>query len=124
MLELPGGRFWNTQESLHRRMFVGDVHGGTLVFWKQLFTEGVRYPPRNIAEDAAFIQAAVRSGKQLVRIRNDGLFVYMRHGGNAWRFKPGCFLDPSGWRAIASPASFGPTETEAWQNAAALGASI
>lgn len=122
MLELPGGQFWNTQESLHRRMFVGDVHGGTLVFWKRLFSEGVRYPPRNIAEDAGFIQTAVRNGKQLVRVRNDGLFVYMRHGGNAWRFKPGCFLDPSGWRAIASPDSFGPGEIEAWQNAATLGA--
>jgi glycosyltransferase involved in cell wall biosynthesis len=122
MLELPGGRFWNTQESLHRRMFVGDVHGGTLVFWKRLFTDGMRYPPRNIAEDAAFIQTAVRKGKKLVRVRNDGLFVYMRHGGNAWRFKPGSFLDPSSWRATASPNSFGPTELEAWQNAASLGA--
>jgi hypothetical protein len=124
MLELPAGRFWNTQESLHRRMFVGDVHGGTLVFWRRLFTEGVRYPSKNLAEDAGFIQAAVRRGKQLVRVRNDGLFVYMRHGGNAWRFQPGSFLDSSGWRAISSPASFGPAENAAWQEAAALASSV
>jgi len=120
MLELPAGRFWNTQESLHRRMFVGDVHGGTLAFWKRLFTDGVRYPPRNIAEDAGFIQTALRKGKRLARVRNDGLFVYMRHGGNAWRFKPGSYLDPSGWRAIDSPDSFGGADIEAWQSAAAL----
>jgi glycosyltransferase involved in cell wall biosynthesis len=123
LFEVPAGRFWGTHANLHRRMFVGDVHGGTLVFWKRLFDEGLRYPPTNIAEDAAFIQNAVRRHKRLVRVPNDGLFVYVRHGGNAWRFEPGRFLDPSGWRAITPPASFGPTETEAWQTAAASGAS-
>src|SRR5262249_5482406 len=58
LLELGTGQFWQTSSDLHRRMFVGDVHGGTLVFWKRLLAEGLRYPSTNIAEDAALIQGA------------------------------------------------------------------
>jgi hypothetical protein len=57
-------------------MFVGDIHGGTLVYWKRLFDEGLRYPPCNIAEDAALIQSATRRGRRLTRVPNDDLFVY------------------------------------------------
>jgi O-antigen biosynthesis protein len=120
LFELPAGKFWATRANLHRRMFVGDVHGGTLMFWKRLFDEGLRYPEINIAEDASFIQAAVRRRRRLVRVPNDGLFVYIRHGGNAWRFSPGSFLDPHGWQAISPPQTFSATDIAAWQQAAAM----
>jgi glycosyltransferase involved in cell wall biosynthesis len=120
VFESLAGRFWAVCANLHRRMFVGDVHGGTLVFWKRLFAEGLRYPAINLAEDAAFIQAALRRGRRLMRIPNEGLFVYIRHGGNAWRFSPGSFLDPSGWQAIPSPQTFSATDMADWQQAAAL----
>jgi glycosyltransferase involved in cell wall biosynthesis len=120
VLELPAGRFWRPLPDLHRRMFVGDVHGGTLVYWKRLRDEGLRYPPSNIAEDAALIQAAVRRGKRLIRVPNDGLFVYVRHGGNAWRFEAGHFLDPNGWEPISSPHGFSATDIAALQQAATV----
>lgn len=118
VLELPVGRFWRTNADLHRRMFVGDIHGGTLVYWKRLREEGLRYPPSNIAEDAALIQSAIRRGKRLIRVPNDGLFVYVRHGGNAWRFEAGHFLDPKGWETISSPRGCSPTDIAALQQAA------
>jgi glycosyltransferase involved in cell wall biosynthesis len=118
VFELPAGKFWTTHANLHHRMFVGDVHGGTLMFWKRLFDEGLRYPGTNIAEDATFIQAALRRRRRLVRVPNDGLFVYIRHGGNAWRFQPGQFLDPGGWHLISSPSAFSAIEAGAWQQAA------
>ena len=121
LFELPAGKFWTTHANLHRRMFVGDVHGGTLMFWKRLFDEGLRYPEINIAEDATFIQAAVRHRRRLVRVPNDGLFVYIRHGGNAWRFSPGNFLDPGGWQTISSPQTFSSRDIAAWQQAATMG---
>ncbi len=68
-----------------------------LMFWRRLFDKGLRYPAINIAEDAAFIQAAARRGHRLMRVPNGGLFVYIRHGGNAWRFSAGSFLDPHRW---------------------------
>jgi glycosyltransferase involved in cell wall biosynthesis len=121
VLALPAGSFWTTRSELHRRMFVGDVHGGTLVFRRSLLDEGLRYPDANLAEDAALIRDALRRGKRLARLANPGLFVYVRHGRNAWSFDVGTFLDPSGWEAVQAPQEL-PRETIDAYRAAALAA--
>jgi hypothetical protein len=43
---------------------------------------------------------------RLMRLSNPGVFVYVRHGRNAWRFTPGAFLNPSGWARIPAPPLF------------------
>jgi glycosyltransferase involved in cell wall biosynthesis len=109
VLELPGGKFWTVLPHLHRRMFVGDVHGGTLVYRRDILDSGIRYPETNLAEDAALIRQAVRRRKRLMRLDNRGVFVYVRHGCNAWReYAPGSFLDPEGWQSIPRPLGFTP----------------
>jgi glycosyltransferase involved in cell wall biosynthesis len=119
VLELPGGAFWTTRRQLHRRMFVGDIHGGTLVYRKALLDQGLRYPEINLAEDAMFIRQALGRGKRLVRLTNPGVFVYVRHGRNAWReCAPGRFLDPAGWQRIEHPRMV-PAEAIASYQAAA-----
>lgn len=122
VLELPGRRFFTVSPALHRRMFVGDVHGGTLMFRRAIFEGGVRFPDVNLAEDAAFIRAATARGHRLARIENEGAFVYVRHGGNAWRFETGRFLDPSGWLPTDAPGSFPPELIAAYESAARAGA--
>ena len=102
-LSLPDGAFWTTSEELHRRMFVGNVHGGTLAFRRSLLRSGLRYRDVNIAEDAALLAQIVRIGGRLERVPNEGTFVYVRHGRNAWRFATGEFLDPRGWERTAAP---------------------
>jgi hypothetical protein len=120
VLELPSGRFWTTRRQLHQRMFVGDIHGGTLVYRKALLDHGLRYPEINLAEDAMLIRQAMSHGKRLVRLANPGVFVYVRHGRNAWReCTPGRFLDPSGWQRIASPRMCSTDVIAAYQAAAA-----
>jgi glycosyltransferase involved in cell wall biosynthesis len=119
VLELPAVRFWRTLAGLHARMFIGNVHGGTLVYWKRLILEGLRYPAINLAEDAALIDAALRSRKRLARLPNNGVFVYVRHGRNAWQFQPGQFLDPTGWEATCPPPGFSADKLSAYQKAAA-----
>jgi glycosyltransferase involved in cell wall biosynthesis len=106
VLELPDGVFWTTRAALHQRMFVGDVHGGTLVYRKTLLDAGLRYPDVSLAEDAALLTQALRRGQRLARLRNRGAFVYVRHGNNAWRWQTGRFLDPAGWQRIAGPDGF------------------
>jgi glycosyltransferase involved in cell wall biosynthesis len=118
VLQLPGGDFWTTRRELHQRMFVGDVHGGTLMFRRSLFAEGLRYPEVNLAEDAAFLRDAMRRGRRLARLENPGLFVYVRHGRNAWQFEVGRFLDPSGWEAVAAPPSLSGETLGAYRAAA------
>lgn len=106
VLQMPDGRFWTIDARLHRSMFVCDVHGGTLVYRRSLFTAGLRYPEADLGEDAVFVRTAVSRGRKLVRVENDGMFVYMRHQTNAWRFPAGTFLDPRGWSETAPPAAF------------------
>jgi glycosyltransferase involved in cell wall biosynthesis len=106
--DLPRWQFWRVSADLHRRMFVGDVHGGTLVFHRSLFDRGVLYPDRSIAEDAWFLWYAGQRGAQVKKIPGDDLFVYVRHGGSSWEFRCGEFLDPAGWLQVELPSMLGP----------------
>ncbi|MEW6737236.1 MAG: hypothetical protein AB1489_38480, partial [Acidobacteriota bacterium] len=69
--------------------------------------EGLRYPEINLAEDAWLLHEAMRKGKRLLRLSNSGVFVYIRHGKNAWKeFAPGRFINPAGWQRIEPPLTF------------------
>ncbi|HVF29203.1 MAG TPA: glycosyltransferase [Pyrinomonadaceae bacterium] len=119
VLQLPEGEFWGTDARLHRQMFVGDVHGGTLVYRREILTEGIGYPDVSLAEDAWLLHHAVARGRRLLRLTNPGLFIYVRHGRNAWReFAPGRFLDPSGWRRIDPPHTLSSTQLASLRAAA------
>ena len=107
VLELPAGEFWTYDARLHERMFVENVHGGTLAYRKSIWSEGLRYPETNLAEDAWLLARATRSGKRLLRLSNPGVFVYVRHRSDAWReFAPGSFIDPNGLQRIPRPLNF------------------
>ena len=118
VLDVSDGQFWTTSRRLHQRMFVGDVHGGTLVFRRSLIGQGIRYPEVNLAEDAYLLSAATHRGYRLGRLPNSGVFVYVRHDRNAWReFMPGRFIDPSGWQRIARPGFFPATALDTYGSA-------
>lgn len=119
VLQVPDGRFWTMDPRLHRSMFVGDVHGGTLAYRRRIWTAGIRYPEVDLAEDAALLRQATASGHRLLKLENLGSFVYMRHSRNAWRFDAGSFLDPSGWRQADAPTGFTPARLDAYTAAAA-----
>jgi glycosyltransferase involved in cell wall biosynthesis len=101
--ELPTWQFWTVTPALHARLFVGDVHGGTLAFDRHVWQRLTQYPDASLAEDAAFLLRAQRRGARLERIDGDGLFVYLRHADNAWRFRCGAHVDRTGWRRVAEP---------------------
>ena len=90
--ELDSWRFWRCTAQLHRRLFVEDVHGGTLVFQRRVWESLARYPDRSLAEDAFFLRQAVQRGARLARLPAAGLFLYLRHGSNAWTFPCGTYL--------------------------------
>jgi glycosyltransferase involved in cell wall biosynthesis len=101
---LDDGAFWSVSAALHQRLFVLDVHGGTLAWHRRLWDEGVRYPDASLAEDAALLRAAVQRGARLQVLKDEGDFVYMRHGTNAWRFTAGQEADPLQWSRHERPA--------------------
>jgi glycosyltransferase involved in cell wall biosynthesis len=102
-LDLDAWRFWSVTPKLHQRLFRGDVHGGTLAFARHVWERLSKYPDASLAEDAAFLVRAQARGARLERVDGAGSFVYVRHGGNAWRFACGTHVDRAGWIAAAEP---------------------
>ena len=117
VLEMPFARFWTLSGDLHRRMFMGDVVGGTLMFSKSLLRQGIRYPEMNLAEDAALIRQFTQRRKRVQRIPDPGLFIYVRHGHNTWLFDPGRFLDSRGWRVTVPPPEFTAAALDSYRTA-------
>lgn len=101
-LDLERWTYWRASPELHRRMFAHDVHGGTLAYRRGVW-QATRFPDTSLAEDAWFLQTAVRRGARLRALPNDGLFLYVRHAGSAWRFPCGSFLDARGWIRVEEP---------------------
>jgi glycosyltransferase involved in cell wall biosynthesis len=116
---LPEGEFWGLSPALHRRMFYGDVHAGTLAFRRDLWTDGVRYPDQSLAEDAQFLHDALARGGRLLRVANEELFIYIRHGRNAWTFDVGRHLNAREWGRLEPPDAFGPVALSRYRDAAA-----
>jgi glycosyltransferase involved in cell wall biosynthesis len=106
-LVLPSWQFWKVTAALHRRLFVGDVHGGTLVYDRRVWDRGTRYPDSSLAEDAAFLREALRRQARLTRLLGDREFIYIRHEGNSWQFRCGSYLDSAGWVPVGEPEQLG-----------------
>lgn len=102
-LDLVSARCWGVTPALHRRLFLDDVAGGTLAYRRHLWDRAVRYPNVSLGEDAAFLAAARRRGARLERVDGEGLFVYVRHHQNSWRFVCGKHLAPAHWLALQTP---------------------
>ncbi|MGO9779924.1 MAG: glycosyltransferase [Streptosporangiaceae bacterium] len=103
MFDLAAWRFWRCRPDLHRRLFVRDVHGGTLVYRRRIWEDKAQFPDRSLAEDAVFLDQAVRRGARLRAVEAEGIFVYLRHGANAWQFACGQARDAAGWEPAAEP---------------------
>jgi len=104
LFEVPGWQSWRWSTALHRRMLVRDVLGGTLVFRRQVWADLARYPDRSLAEDAAFLDQAVRRRARLVALSGTEVYAYIRHSGNTWRFRCGQSVSTAGWQRAGEPA--------------------
>jgi len=106
--DLERWEFWGCTPQLHRRLFVSDVHGGTLMYRRSVWDRRASYPSVSLAEDAAFLTRAVHAGARLARVDEPGLYIYLRHGANAWRFTLGRHVDAAGWVRREEPPHLAP----------------
>ena len=102
LFDLNSWESWRWSAELHRQMLVRDVLGGTLVFRRQVWQRLARYPDRSLAEDAAFLDQAVRRRARLTALAGAGLYVYIRHDGNSWRLR-GARASATGWHQVDEP---------------------
>lgn len=114
-LDLERWQGWACSPELHSQMFMRDVHGGTLVFWRWVWERLGPYPSVDIAEDAIFLDKVCRRGALLRKLPNNNTFVYMRHGKNSWRFVTGTHMNPGAWQPLAAEALIPPEDRPFYQ---------
>jgi len=81
--------FWECTPLRYQSMFVENVHVGTLVFRRSVWTDLACYPDASLREDADFLTDATSQGARLNRIDGRSLYVYARHHSNSWQFEIG-----------------------------------
>jgi glycosyltransferase involved in cell wall biosynthesis len=102
--EMATGKGWLPKKSLFSEIFVGNVHGGSLVFNKRLWERLNMYPHYTSGEDAAFLKWVVKKGARLIPLYGYDSFLYVRHNSNTWKFEENNFRKYSGWTPARLPA--------------------
>ena len=95
--EPAGWRCWQVSSTTEQTLLRCGVYGGTVAFRRALW-EHAPFPDRSLAEDAEFLDRAVRGGARLHRIDGRGRYVYVRHDGNSWQLRP---AGRRGWNPTA-----------------------
>ena len=102
MYDILEDTFWSCEAHLHARMFYADIHGGSIMYTRELWERYAKYPDVSLAEDAQFLQA-VSSKARIAKLPNREVFIYLRHNANAWEFICGTFINPHAWTRIPPP---------------------
>ncbi len=122
-LELATGTGWMPQKILFSDIFVGNVHGGSLVYDRAVWEQLANYPNTGLGEDAAFVARAVKRGAKLMPLNGYDTFIYLRHGSNTWQFEEDNFRRYNGWQRVKMPqwaAPFAPFYRQMAMNLPAL----
>ena len=94
--EAPTGDSWMPTPVLHSEIFVGDVHGGSLMYDRRVW-EQVNYPNLPTGEDAWFLRRAMKQGAIVQAVDGMNSFIYVRHNSNTWKFETDNFRRYAGW---------------------------
>ncbi|MEA3061813.1 MAG: hypothetical protein QOJ94_1594 [Sphingomonadales bacterium] len=100
---VPAREFWTVSPDLYAKLFVENIHGGTLMFRREVWQRSGPYPRISLREDAELLIRAMRDGARLCRIRGREDYVYVRHGRNTWSFTEGAYLNREGWLKTDEP---------------------
>ncbi len=95
--ESATGDSWMPTEGLFSEIYVGDVHGGSLVYNRLLWQNMAAYPNIATGEDAGFLRRILKKGARLQAINGYNSFVYIRHASNTWQFEANNFRRYPGW---------------------------
>ncbi|MCF2859904.1 glycosyltransferase [Pseudoalteromonas sp. SMS1] len=101
------GQFWAAEKALFEAMFRRGIAGGTLVFRRTYWSEGVLdYRDSSLREDADFMECMIDAGAKLVAVDGHTHFVYLRHLNNTWSFVSGKLIKASAWQKVPDPTWF------------------
>ena len=84
---------------------------GTLALTKDIWRRSHRYPHASRLEDRTMYLRATDLGARVESVANDGIYVYVRHGANSWRF-PRAPQDHTWWTESPAPAFVSPRDLD------------
>jgi glycosyltransferase involved in cell wall biosynthesis len=76
----------------------GNFHDGTALFARSVLRHGAKHAPLQVGQKVTFLNALIDKGEKVAIVRNEGLFVYVRHGGNTWQY-----VDDKAVETVAAP---------------------
>jgi glycosyltransferase involved in cell wall biosynthesis len=91
----------------------GPFHDGTAMFARSVLRHGAQHPPYQVGQKMTFLNALIDAGEKCVAVRNDGLFVYVRHGRNTWKY-----VDAKTVNAVPAPRWIPGSVVEFWRKGA------
>jgi hypothetical protein len=103
ILDQCGDQLWSKRADQAGTLFQSGVNWGTLAWTRTAQNSCVRFPDKSLAEDLAFRNELIRHGARLRCLENPGVYVYVRHGSNTWRFEEEKMLVGDRWERIARP---------------------
>lgn len=106
ILDLKTKTFCVCSAQIQQEMFAHAVLGGTMLFWKKIWREGIRFPNYSLAEETDFLNRAVKSGANLNKVNSHGIYIYLRHKDNTWQFQLGKSRPTNStndWKEIETP---------------------
>lgn len=107
-LKFRGGEFYVWARGFPRgtRAVKFKFHDSTAAFTRKVWDFGIRYSNLSMGEKVDFIEDAMLQGFEVLPVPNRGLFVYGRHGENAWNY-------PDAWlRKVVKPGNFPDADLE------------
>jgi hypothetical protein len=103
LLDLRGTTFWRLDPDAGPGQPEVSIAGGTLAFLREVWGRCGGYPDDSLGEDVGFLRRAAECGARIVRMPNNGAYVYVRHPANSWRFDFPAQAGPPGWSQQPPP---------------------
>ncbi len=64
----------------------GPFHDGTALFARSVLRHKPKHPPLAVGQKVIFLNHLIDAGEKCAAVRNEGLFIYVRHGTNSWQY--------------------------------------
>ena len=109
-MDLPTFRFYRGELPLYESQLRAWIATGTLGFTRDAWLTAGGYPDRSMGEEVTLLRAVSEGGGRVAPIVNDGIYVYLRHAANSWRFYYDAERGPDGWSELAPPEFLPPED--------------
>ncbi len=101
--DVSSGKGYIPTPFLFAQAFRATVACGTVMYDRAVWQHAANYPNWRTGEDYGFLSKAIKQGAVIEPIDAYDQYVYIRHGGNTWKFEKDNFRRYAGWQPSPLP---------------------